>query len=148
MLLEQIVKDLEIATREQNPLVLITQRYILSEIRYAEIDKQRKLTDEEIVSVLQKEVKKRNEAIVMMQKAGRTELVEEENIKLEVIKKYLPEDITDRELEKIITEVIATQKNPQIGAVIGAVMQKVKGRADGKKVAEIVKRKLQTVTNK
>lgn len=142
MLLEQIIKDLEDATRKQDPLVLKTIRFILSEIRYEEIEKQRKLTDEEIVISLTREVKKRNDAIELMKRGNRLELVEEENKKIEVIKKYLPKQMETAELEKIVKETIASMPNPQMGAVIGAVLGKVKGRADGKIVSEIVKKLL------
>ena len=147
MLLEQIRKDLEEATRKQDPEVLKTIRFILSEIHYAEIDKQKELTDDEVIAVLHKEVKKRNEAVELMKKANRIELVEEENRKLEVIKKYLPEELSETDLEKIIDETIKNLNNPQIGAAIGAIMQKVKGKADGKKVADLVKRKLLQTAN-
>lgn len=143
MLLEQIVKDLEDATRKQDPLVLKTIRYILSEIRYEEIDKQRKLTDDEIVQSLQTEVKKRNEAIGLMKRGNRMELVEEELQKIEVIKKYLPAQISPLELEKIVNETIAGMPDTQMGPVIGAVMAKVKGKADGKMVSDLVRKKLQ-----
>lgn len=141
MLLEQITKDLTQATRKQDPLVLKTLRFILSEIHYEEIEKQRKLTDDEITSLLQKEIKKRNEAIELIKRGKRMELVDEEEKKILVIKKYLPEELTTQELEKIVNETIAQMKEAPPGAVIGAVMQKVKGRADGKKVAELVKGK-------
>ncbi len=144
MLLEQITKDLEDATRKQDPLVLKTIRFILSEIRYEEIEKQRKLTDEEIVISLQREVKKRNDAITLMRKGNRMELVEEELKKIEVIKKYLPEQMNATELEKIVDETIANIPNPQMGVIIGAVMQKVKGKADGRTVSELVRQKLQS----
>ncbi len=142
MLLEQITKDLEDATRKQDPLVLKTIRFILSEIRYEEIEKQRKLTDGEIVSSLQREVKKRNDAIELMRRGNRMELVDEELKKIEVIKKYLPAQMPSEELERIVTETIASIQHPNMGQVIGAVMQKVKGRADGKMVSDLVRQKL------
>lgn len=142
MLLEKIRKDLEEATRKQDPLVLKTLRFILSEIHYEEIEKQRDLTDEEVVSVLQKDVKKRNDALLLMKKAGREELVTEETKKLEVIKPYLPTQLPVSDLEKIVEETISNTDNPQMGMVIGMVMQKVKGKADGKTVADLVKAKL------
>lgn len=142
MLLEQIVKDLENATRKQDPLVLKTIRFILSEIRYEEIDKQRKLTDDEIVQSLAREVKKRQEAIEMMRRGNRLELVDEELAKIEVIKKYLPAQMSPSEIEQIVRETISTMPNAQMGAVIGAVMQKVKGKADGKTVSDLVRQKL------
>lgn len=142
MLLEQITKDLEDATRKQDPLVLKTIRFILSEIHYAEIDKQSKLTDEEVVAVLQKEVKKRNEAIELMRKGNRMELVEEELKKIEVIKKYLPTQLSDEEISVFIKQTREKIPQAQMGQLIGAVMGEVKGKADGSRVALLVKKEL------
>ena len=140
MLLETIKTDLIVATKRQNPLELKTIRFILSEINYAQIDKQGDLTDEDIVSILQKEIKKRNEAIEMMKKAGRDELVDEEQKKLEYINKYLPKQMSDDEIEAIVNQTMESMSNAQMGQVIGAVMGKVKGKADGFRVAAIVKK--------
>lgn len=142
MLLEQITKDLEKATRIQDPLVLMTIRFILSEIHYAEIDKQRKLTDEEVIVVLQKEVKKRNEAIELMKRGNRMELVEEELKKIEVIKKYLPTQLSDEEISTIVKQAREKMPQAQMGQLIGAVMGQVKGKADGSRVALLVKKEL------
>ena len=78
----------------------------------------------------------------MMKKGGREDLVKEEEEKLAVIKNYLPPELSDMELESLVTEVIKNRGYPQLGAAIAAVMQRVKGRASGKRVAELVKRKL------
>lgn len=140
MLLETIKTDLIAATKRQNPLELKTIRFILSEINYAQIDKQGDLTDEDIVSILQKEIKKRNEAIEMMKKAGRNELVDEEQKKLEYINIYLPKQMSDDEIEAIVNQTMESMPNAQMGQVIGAVKGQVKGKADGSRVAAIVKK--------
>ncbi len=140
MLLETIKTDLIVATKRQNPLELKTIRFILSEINYAQIDKQGDLTDEDIVSIMQKEIKKRNEAIKMMKKAGRDELVDEEQKKLEYINKYLPKQMSDDEIEAIVNQTMESMSNAPMGQVIGAVMGKVKGKADGSRVVAIVKK--------
>lgn len=142
MLIDTIRQDLITATKAQDALSLKALRFILSEINYARIDKQRELTDEDVINVLQKEVKKRQEAITLMKKGGRLELIDEEEKKITVINKYMPAQISDDELEKIVAEITQANSGGQMGAVIGLVMQKVKGRADGKKVAQLVKMKL------
>lgn len=142
MLLDQITEDLEKATRQQDPLILKTIRFILSELRYEEIEKQRKLTDEEIIQLLQREIKKRNEAIELMKKGNRMELVEEELKKMEVIKKYLPKQLTDEEILSIIKQARAKMPQAQMGQLIGAVIGQVKGKADGFRVAALVKKEL------
>ncbi len=142
MLIDTIRQDLITATKAQDALSLKALRFILSEINYEKIDKQRELTDDDVIKVLQKEVKKREVAIELMKKGGRLELVDEEEKKITVIKKYLPLELSDAELERIVAEVVQTNPSAQLGAVIGLVMQKVKGRADGRKVADLVKKKL------
>lgn len=142
MLLEKIKQDLEKAVKRQDPLELKTLRFILSQIHYQEIEKQDKLTDDEVLGVLLKEVKKRQEAIEMMKKGNRQELVEEENKKLVFINKYLPEQLSDEEIKKVIEETIASLDNPQMGTVIGMVMKKIKGKASGARVAGLVGKKL------
>ncbi len=145
MIVDKITKDLEIATRKQDPLVLKTIRFILSEIRYLQIDKQRPLNDEETISLLQKEIKKRNEAITLMKKANRQELVDEEEKKIEVIKQYLPQQLDLSQLEEIVDKVISSMEKPQLGMVISAVRQQTVGKAEGSIIAQIVKKKLNLV---
>ncbi len=142
MLIDTIKSDLITAARRQDPEELKTIRFILSEINYAQIDKQKDLTDEDIISVLQKEVKKRKEAIEMMRKAGRNELVFQEENKLKFITKYLPKQMSDDEILIVIKQTKKKMPGIQIGQLIGAVMSQVKGKADGSKVAMLVKQNM------
>lgn len=122
-------------------------RFILSELKYAEINSGRELTDAETINVLSKELKKRKEAIEMFRKGGRNDLVEDEESQLSVIESYLPEQLSNEEIKKIVdAEVAAAGPNPQMGKVIGAVMAETKGRADGGLVAKLVREKLQPVS--
>jgi hypothetical protein len=140
MLLEKIKQDLIIATKKQDPLILKTLRFILSEINYKKIELQKELNDEDIVTLLHKEVKKRLDAMEMMKKGKREDLVKEEEYKLKVINNYLPKQMTDEEIAVIVKEVLANSPNPIMGPVIGEVVKRTKGKADGKKIAEIVKK--------
>lgn len=142
MLIDTIKADLVTATRKQDPEELKTIRYILSEINYAKIDKQKDLTDEDVILVLQKEVKKRKEAIEMMRKAGRNELVVEEENKLKFITKYLPKLMTDEEIIVVIKQTKDKMPDAQMGQLIGAVMGTLKGKAEGSKVAMLVKQNM------
>lgn len=119
-------------------------RYVLSEIKNAEIDKHAGLSDEETILLIQKEVKKRKEAIEMFRGAARVDLVTEEEKQVEVINEYLPQQLSEEELTKIIVEEITSAgANPHIGKIIGLVMAKTKGRADGATVARIIKQKIE-----
>ena len=143
MIKQKIQDQIVVALKAGDKVRLDVLRFILSSIKYAEIEKQKELTDDEIVSLLKKEVKKRKEAIEMFKKGGRTEGIEKEEKQIVVINEFLPEKISQEELEKIISEVISSSgADPQMGKVIGTVMGKIKGQADGSEVARIVKEKL------
>lgn len=143
MIKEKIQKDILISLKEKKAIQLKVLRFILSQINYAEIAKQKPLTDEEIIAILQKELKKRKEAIDMFKKGKRLDIVAEEEKQLPVIQSYLPTQLSTAELEKIVDEVIKNiGGSPNIGQVIGQVMGKVKGKADGTMVSSLVRQKL------
>ena len=143
MIKEEIQKKILTSLKEKKEMELKVLRFILSQINYAEIAKQKPLTDEEIMALLQKELKKRKEAIEMFRKAGRSEMVADEEKQLPVIEQYLPKQISQEELAKIVDETVKSIEGvPNMGQVIGMVMKKVKGQADGGMVASIVKQKL------
>ncbi len=140
-----IEEDLRNSLKEKNEVATSTLRLLISEIKNARIAKGNDLTDEEITSVIQKNAKKHKESIEAFEKANRDELVNKEKSELEVLKKYLPEQITPQEVERIVDEVISQTGASVIadmGKVMGGVMGKLKGQADGNLVSEIVAKKL------
>lgn len=143
MIKDDIQQRIFIALKEGKKTELKVLRYISSQIKYEEINKQKELTDEEVIALLQKEVKKRQEAILLFKKAGRSELVEDEEEQIVVIKRYLPRQLSNDELSKIVDEVISSSPDlGNVGKIIGLVMAKVKGQTDGAVVAGLVKQKL------
>lgn len=142
MLKTKILDHMKVAMRARNAVELETLRYLLSQIKYSEIDKKRELTDDEAISVLSNEVKKRREAIKLFTESGRNELVTEEEEKLKVITSLLPEQMSRSEVEKIVDEVIAKVGNENMGVVMKELMPLVRGKADGTMVSEIVKSKI------
>ncbi len=145
MLLEQIQNDLKTALKERNELQVSTLRLLLSETHNRQIEKQAELVDEDIVGVLRKEVKKRQESIEAYEKGGRQELADKESKELIILSKYLPQEMSPKELEKIVKEVIVevgAQGPSDFGKVMGVIMGKVKGKIDGTKVADAVKKLL------
>ncbi len=143
MLKNEIQNAINKALKERNKTELKVLRFVLSQIQYEEIDKRKELSDGEIVAVLQKEVKKRNDAIEMFKKGERPELIEDEQNQVKIIERYLPKQMGDEEINRIIEETIITlDDKSNIGKTIGLVMAKLKGRADGGKVARLVKQKL------
>jgi uncharacterized protein len=155
MLSDNIQKQIGDAMKARDEVRLSTLRMLSSALNYEKIAKQRDLSDEEELAVVKREAKKRLDAIEAYGNAEgkhlnqQVQTVEErkkkEEEELAILKEYLPEEIADDELEKYVEEAIA-QTNASamsdVGKVIGAVMAKAKGRADGKTVAELVKSKL------
>ena len=127
--------------KSRDQIALDALRFIWSLIKNAEIDKKSELTDDEIVKVLRTEVKNRIEATAQYQKAGRSEIVQEEEAKLAIIQQFLPDQMGEAEITKLVDEVIASGEK-DFGKIMSAVMSRSKGQADGSLVAETVKDKL------
>jgi uncharacterized protein YqeY len=118
---------------------------VLNALRGAEKELQRPLSDDETLQVLQRERKKRVEAIEAYESAGRDEMVEREELELDVLEEFMPEPLGEDELEEIIDDVIAEVGATSIrdlGRVMADVMPQVSGRADGSVVSQLVREKL------
>ena len=141
MLRQQIYDDVKQAMKNREASKLETLRFIWSEIKNLEIDVKHDLDDDEVVTLLRKEVKRRKEAVDQFQKGGRSELAEEERQKLLIIDVYLPKMLDKGAVEKVVQGVI-DEGGSDFGAVMGKAMGELKGKADGKMVSEVVKEKL------
>lgn len=142
MIMQTIRDQIKDAMRAKDAVKLDTLRYVLSTLKYVEIEKQRELTDEEAIDALSREVKKRKDAIELFRNSGRSELVTEEEAKLAVIMTLLPAQMTSDEVSVIVDDVIATTGKENMGMVMKEVMARVKGKTDGKMVSDIVKSKM------
>lgn len=146
MLLDTLKEDLKQAQLNKNEPGVNTLRLLLSEIRYAEIKKpDGQLSDEEVVTIIQREIKKRKEAAAGFRQGNREESAQKEETEADILAKYLPAQLSDMELSQIIDEAITETGAigmTDMGKVIGLVMGKVKGQAEGSKISEIVKNKL------
>jgi len=144
-LFTKIQQDLTDSLKQKNEIKTSTLRLVISEIGNSRIEKRADLTDEDIIQVISKEAKKRQESIAAFKQGERADLAEKEEKELLILKTYLPEPISDEELLKIvdsqITE-IGAKDIKDLGKVMSAVLSKVKGRADGGAVSAIVKSKL------
>ncbi len=142
---QRIMEDMKEAMKAKDTARVSTLRLLLSEIKNKEIDKRGELSDDEVLAVIQKAVKQRRESIEQYKKAGREDLAEKESKELEILESYLPQPLTEEELEAIIDEAIkevgATSPR-DMGKVMKVVMPKVRGRADGKVVNQKVREKL------
>lgn len=141
-LLERIEADLKDALKRSDRLKVSVLRMIKASIKNKEIEKGSPLSDEEIISVLTSLSKQRRESIEEFRRAGREELVEKETAELSVLQSYMPEQLSEEELNDIINSAIqesgATSVR-DIGKVMKIVMPRVKGRADGKVVNQKVR---------
>lgn len=145
MLKEQLLEDFKNAMKEKNELKKNTIMMIRSAILQVEKDTQKEMSENEIIEIISKELKKRKESLTDYEKSGREDLIKNINDEIAVIKAYLPEELSKEEIEKIIVETITeigatTMKD--MGKVMQAVKPKMAGRADNKLVNEIVKEKL------
>lgn len=139
---QQIVNDLKEAMKSKNMAKLSVLRMIISVVKNKELEKKDSLTDEEILTILTSEAKKRKESISSFKKAERPELVKVEEDELKMIQDYLPEQMTEEEIRTIVQEAVKTtgaQGIQEIGLVMKEVMPKIKGKADGNIVNSIVK---------
>ena len=147
MNLQEIIEsDLKKALKEGDKLSLSVLRMVVASIKNEKIEKGTELNDEDLLNILKKAVKTRNQSVTEFTKGGRIDLADKEKSEIEVIKKYLPQELSDKEIEEIINQTInelgeVSQK--EIGKVIGSVMKKTQGKADGGKVASLVKSKFQ-----
>ncbi len=145
--MEQKIKDdLKTAMLAKDEVGVATLRLLMSEMTYARVSKQvDSLSDEDVVSVVQKELKKRKESAVSFRAGNREELAQKEEAEAKVLEKYLPQQLSNEELTKIVEDSINKlgAKSPSdMGRVIGMVMGQVGQSADGSRVSTLVKEKL------
>lgn len=145
---QQITEDMKTAMREKNALALGTIRMLKSAIKNAAIEKggaDAELTDPEVVAVVRREVKKRQDSIEQYRSAGRAELAAQEEAEIAVLQAYLPAPLSEEEVAAIIdgaiAEVGATSRK-EMGAVMKRVQELTEGRADGKTLSQAVMAKL------
>ena len=144
-LIEEIEDELKTAMRERDDDRRDTLRLILSNLRSAEKELQRPLSEDEELQVLQRERKKRLEAAEAFRSGGRDEQAEAEERELEVLEEFMPDPLSEDELEEIVDDVIAEVGATSIrdlGRVMADVMPQVSGRADGSQVSQLVREKL------
>ncbi len=145
MLLSKLQSDLKNAQLERDEIKVSTLRLLLSEIKNTEIQKGGELSDEDVISVIQKEVKKRKEAALGFRSGGREEQAQKEEAEGTILQAYLPAQLSNEELTRIVKESInetGATSIQDMGKVIGMVMGKVRGQAQGSTVSALVKEKL------
>ena len=143
-------EDLKGAMKSRDEFKIGTLRFLLSSIQGREIENRGKglgetLTEEEVTEVLKKEAKKRRESSEVYTRGGRNDLADKENQELNLIASYLPPEMSDEDLAKIVDEAIASVRpaGPQdFGRVMGEAMKRAKGAADASRVSSAIKKKI------
>ena len=141
----QILEDLKSAMKAQDKLKLSVIRMVKSSIQMEELNKKRELTDDEVIDVISKQIKTRKDSINEFTKGGREDLVESTSKEIEILSAYLPEQLTEEEINNIIEKVFEEVKPSSakdMGKVMKAVTPLVKGKADMGMVSSIIKSKL------
>lgn len=141
-LLETLEKDLIESMKAKDADKLGVLRMVKAAVTNYKIDKKKEsLEDSEVSEIIQKQVKQRRESIESFEKAGRTDLAEKEKKELSILEKYLPKQLTDEEIKALALKAIQTsgaKTKAEIGKVMKELMPAVKGKADGKRVNEIL----------
>ncbi len=142
---DKVKSDLLASMKEQDKFKLGVLRMLKSALQMEQINIGHDLTDEETLTVIRREVKKRNSSIQEYEKFGKIDTVQDLKHEVEILESYLPAMLSDEEVKKIIDEVIETFENPDIksmGKIISLVKEKTNGNADMSKVSALVKERL------
>lgn len=140
---EQLLEDMKTAMRDKDSVRKETIQMVRSGILQVEKDQKVTLDDEGVITVIAKEVKRRKDVLPDYEKSGRTELIDGIKAEIEVLLHYLPSQLTEEELEPIVKETIeetGAVSMRDMGKIMTAIMPKIKGRADGRTVNEMIKK--------
>lgn len=141
----KITEDMKTAMRAKETLRLGTIRMLLAAIKQKEVDERVTLTDADVLSVINKMIKQRRESVTQFRDAKRPELAEKEEQEIAILTTYLPAQLSDQEIDKLIDEAIKTSGATlmkEMGAVMAIIRPKAQGRADMAKISEKIKSKL------
>jgi len=142
---EQLKEDLKTAMRDKDNVKRDSIRAINTMIKQIEVDERKELNDEDVIKLIQKGIKQREEAVVQYKAASREDLVQKEQEQIDVFMLYLPKQLSDEELEAGMKEIIAqtgAASMKDIGKVMGVATKQFAGVADGKRINETVKKLL------
>ena len=139
---ETLNNDIKAAMKAKDKETLAVLRMIKTAVQAAEIDKKEELNAEEELTILAREAKQRRESLAEFVKAGRDELVAKTEAEIEIVERYLPKQLSVEEVKEVIAivaEKIGATTQKEFGKLMGAVMQELKGKADGNVIKEQVK---------
>ena len=147
---DQIPEDLKSALREKKSLELTVLRMLQASIKNREIDNKEELSDEQVIQVVSSEIKKRRDAVEEFTKVDRQDAAETEKQEIEILMKYMPEQLTEDEIIGKVREIISASGAggmKDLGLVMKPVMSELKGKAEGKLINQIVRTELEKLDN-
>jgi uncharacterized protein YqeY len=142
---EKLDEDLKSAMRAKDSLRMNTVRALKSAVKYREIELMKPLDEAGILGVMATEIKRRRDSVEQYRAGNRADLADKEEAEIKILQEFLPQQLTQEEVEAKVAEVVArvgAQGPKDMGAVMKALLPEVQGRADGKVVSELVKRRL------
>lgn len=142
---QRILEDLKCAMKNQDKELLSVVRMVKGAIQMEEIKVKHDLTDEEVVTIIAREIKTRKESIKEFEKGNRADLINQTNKEIDILSRYMPEQMSEEEIDKVILEVFASvkpEKPSDMGAIMKAITPLVKGKADMSLVSTKIKERL------
>ena len=144
-MVEQLEKDMITAMKEKDKDKLTVIRMVKASLKQEQIDHKKEINDDLLIDVVNKQIKMRKDSITEFEKGGRTDLIEKTQSEIDVLMKYLPEQLSEEEVNKIIDEIFEEVKpegQKDMGKVMKEVTSKLKGKADMKTVSSIIRERL------
>lgn len=145
ILLDQIKTDMKEAMKAKDVVKRDALRLLLSAVKQVEVDERKELNDDDVNKIIQKQVKQRQDSAAQFKEAGRDDLLEKEEAEIAVFMVYMPKQLDDAELETAVKEIIAqvgAESMKDMGKVMGSASKQLSGKADGKRINEVVKKLL------
>ena len=142
---EKLQEDLKSSMKNKDTIRKSVITLVRAAIKQIEVDQRVELDDVTVMDIISKQLKQRNDSLAEFEKAGREDLIEETKSEIQVLKEYLPQQLSEEELEKIVIETIAevgATSMKDMGKIMAIIKPKTAGRADGRKINELVKKNL------
>lgn len=142
---ERIIQDLKDAMKAQDKETLAVIRMVKGAISLEEINEKKELNDNDVISIIAKQIKTRKESIEDFKKGNRQDLIDKTNKEIEILNKYMPEQLSDEEVNKIIDSIfdeVNPTGMPDMGKIMKLVKEKLNGQADMGNVSKIIREKL------
>lgn len=139
---EKLQLDMKNAMKNKDNITRDTIRFLMSSLKQVEVDERKELSDEDIIKIIQRSIKQREDSMTQYKDAGRDDLYEQEKAGVEILKKYLPKQLSDDELKEVISQIISktgAASMKDMGKVMGLAIKETAGKADGKRINVIVK---------